>query len=176
MHRGRWLLLLMREGEGAGGRGAGRAGIERQAGNKQKRANGRGRGEGRGGVKETDGLPKKHKRTRGRRGSSWKCARAFLRKTSELTSVTQERKRETPQKQIEINEKLSPDSSPFILSRNSPRRSTPAENALRDSNWLTMSDRSPRMWLNAPYDWLTCAGVFERRTGGGKGVLDCCLP
>lgn len=40
--------------------------------------------------------------------------------------------------------------SSFILSRNSPRRSMPAEKELKDSNWLTIRERSPKMWLKAP--------------------------
>mmetsp|Transcript_15957 Transcript_15957/g.30186 ORF Transcript_15957/g.30186 Transcript_15957/m.30186 type:complete len:224 (-) Transcript_15957:269-940(-) len=40
-------------------------------------------------------------------------------------------------------------SSARKASMNSPSRSMPAPNRARSSNWLTMSERSPRMWLNA---------------------------
>ena len=37
----------------------------------------------------------------------------------------------------------------WIFSRNSARRSMPAEKAERASNWFTMRERSERMWLKA---------------------------
>lgn len=51
----------------------------------------------------------------------------------------------------------------------------PAEKALRDSNWLTIKDRSPRMWLKAPYDWLTWSinkvAIVEAKAGH-LGVIE----